>query len=79
VIVAMQHIAKGRSKIVRKCELPLTSIRPVDLVVTELAVIAFPNSIATLQETAPGVSVEQVVEATEAELVVPAQVPEMAL
>jgi acetate CoA/acetoacetate CoA-transferase beta subunit len=79
VIVAMQHIAKGRSKIVRKCELPLTSIRPVDLVVTEMAVIAFPNGMATLRETAPGVSVEQVVEATEAELVVPAQVPEMVL
>ena len=79
VIVAMQHIAKGRSKIVRACDLPLTSVRPVSLVVTELAVIAFPNGVATLRETAPGVSVEQVVEATEAELVVPAQVPEMAL
>jgi acetate CoA/acetoacetate CoA-transferase beta subunit len=79
VIVAMQHSAKGRSKIVRECNLPLTSIRPVHLVVTELAVIAFPNGHATLQETAPGVSVEQVVDATEAELVVPANVPEMVL
>jgi acetate CoA/acetoacetate CoA-transferase beta subunit len=79
VIVAMQHSAKGRSKIVRECNLPLTSIRPVHLVVTELAVIAFPNGHATLQETAPGVSVEQVVDATEAELVVPADVPEMVL
>ncbi len=79
VIVAMQHSAKGRSKIVRECNLPLTSIRPVNLVVTELAVIGFPNGRATLQETAPGVSVEQVVGATEAELVVPANVPEMQL
>jgi len=79
VIVAMQHSAKGRSKIVRECNLPLTSIRPVHLVVTELAVIGFPNGHATLHETAPGVSVEQVVEATEAELVVPANVPEMVL
>ena len=43
VVVAMQHTAKGRSKVVRACRLPLTSARPVDLVVTELAVIAFPG------------------------------------
>lgn len=79
VIVAMQHSAKGRSKIVKRCSLPLTSIRPVHLVVTELAVITFPNGQATLQEVAPGVDVEQVIEATEAELVVPAHVPEMTL
>jgi acetate CoA/acetoacetate CoA-transferase beta subunit len=79
VIVAMQHSARGKSKIVRKCDLPLTSIRPVDLVVTELAVIAFPNRVATLRETAPGVSVEQVIAATDAELVVPPDVSEMPL
>ncbi|AWN42895.1 3-oxoacid CoA-transferase subunit B [Methylobacterium durans] len=71
VIVAMQHTAKGRSKIVRACSLPLTSARPVDLVVTELAVIAFPQGRATLAETAEGVSVEEVLAATEAELIVP--------
>src|SRR6201985_1295583 len=41
VIVAMQHAAKGKSKIVRKCSLPLTSARAVDLVVTDLAVLGF--------------------------------------
>ena len=45
------------------------ALRPVDLVVTELAVIAFPNGHATLIETAPDVSVERVLEATEAELI----------
>jgi len=79
VIVAMQHTAKGKPKIVNACSLPLTSVRPVDLVVTEMAVIAFPGGRATLMETAPGVSVEQVLEATEAKLAVPERVPSMAL
>ena len=79
VVVAMQHSARGKSKIVRKCTLPLTSVRAVDLVVTELAVIAFPGGRATLVETAPGVQVEQVLALTEAELAVPANVPPMRL
>jgi acetate CoA/acetoacetate CoA-transferase beta subunit len=77
VIVAMQHTAKGKSKIVRQCSLPLTSLRPVDMVVTELAVIAFSTGRATLQEIAPGISVQDVLAATEAELIVPQQVPQM--
>src|SRR5215218_2030294 len=60
VIVAMQHTAKGKPKILRKCNLPLTSQRRVDLVVTEMAVISFAGGKATLVETAPGVSVQQV-------------------
>jgi acetate CoA/acetoacetate CoA-transferase beta subunit len=79
VVVAMQHTAKGASKIVKTCTLPLTSTRPVDLVVTELAVIAFQDGRATLRETGPGVSVAQVTAATAAELVVPSNVVEMAL
>ena len=77
VIIAMQHSAKGKSKIVHECNLPLTSARPIDLLVTELAVIAFPDGKATLLETAPGVSVAQVLEATEATLAVPDEVPTM--
>ena len=79
VIIAMQHTAKGGPKIVKKCSLPLTSTRVVDLVVTELAVIQFHTGKATLQETAPGVSVDQVIQATEAKLDVPEHVPEMQL
>ncbi len=79
VIVAMQHTAKGGSKIVKKCTLPLTSKRAVDLVVTELAVIEFQDGTAVLRETAPGVSVDQVVQATEAKLEMPEHVPEMQL
>jgi acetate CoA/acetoacetate CoA-transferase beta subunit len=79
VIIAMQHTAKGKPKIVKQCGLPLTSVRPIDLLVTELAVIAFPSGRATLMETAPGVTAEQVVSVTEAELVLPAKIPEMQL
>jgi len=79
VIVAMQHTAKGRPKIVNKCTLPLTSVRPVDLVVSELAVIAFPEGRATLLERAPGVSVEQIMGGTEAKLELPNDIPEMLL
>jgi acetate CoA/acetoacetate CoA-transferase beta subunit len=79
VVVAMQHTAKGQPKIVKACTLPLTSVRVVDLVVTELAVVSFPNGRATLLEVAPDVSVEQVLAATDAALVVPDHVPEMAL
>ncbi len=77
VIVAMQHAAKGKSKIVAKCTLPLTSMRPVSLVVTDMAVIAFPDGRATLLETAPGVSIAEVIAVTEAELVIPDTVAEM--
>lgn len=79
VIVAMQHMAKGTPKIVRKCTLPVTSVRPVDLVVTELAVIAFTAGHALLRETAPGISAQEVITATEAELEVANDLQEMPL
>lgn len=79
VVIAMQHTAKGKPKIVRRCTLPLTSCRPVDLVVTDLAVIGFPDGRATLLETAPGVTVSEVLAQTEAALHVPGQVLNMDL
>jgi acetate CoA/acetoacetate CoA-transferase beta subunit len=77
VIVAMQHTAKGKPKIVQRCMLPLTSIRPVDMVVTDLAVIEFRDGRPTLTETAPGVTVAQVRAATEAEIEVSPTLREM--
>ena len=79
VVVAMQHTAKGKAKIVQRCSLPLTSARPVDLIVTELAVIAQEGGRLKLLETAPGVSVEQVLAATEAKLEVAGDVRPMPL
>ena len=66
VIVAMQHMANGKSKIVRKCDLPLTSKRQIDLLVTDLAVFEVAGSGLILTETAPDVNVEEVQAATEA-------------
>jgi acetate CoA/acetoacetate CoA-transferase beta subunit len=74
VIVAMTHTAKGKPKVVSTCSLPLTSVRRVDLIVTELAVIQPTESGLVLRETAPGVSVEQVVKITEARLLIPERV-----
>lgn len=79
VVVAMQHTARGVSKIVPKCTLPLTSQRPVSLIVTDLAVIEPVPGGLVLRERAPGVSVQDILAATEARLSVPADVPEMRL
>ncbi len=79
VIVAMHHTAKDRPKIVERTSLPLTSIRPIDLVVTEMAVIGFAGGHPALLETAPGVSVNEVVRATGAKLEIAEKVPEMTL
>ena len=80
VIVTMQHASKdGASKILPKCSLPLTGVRVVNRVITELAVLDVTPQGFRLIERAPGVSVEQVARATAAKLVVPNDVPEMSV
>ena len=79
VIIAMQHTAKGKPKIVPKCTLPLTADRRVTLIITEMAVIEPTDAGLILRERAPGVTVEQIVEATEARLIFEGDVPEMIL
>jgi len=77
VIVAMQHTAKGKPKIVEKLTLPPTATRRVSLVVTDLAVIEPTQDGLVLRERAPGVTTEEIIAATGAKLLTPAEVPEM--
>jgi acetate CoA/acetoacetate CoA-transferase beta subunit len=79
VIVAMNHTQKGAPKIVESPTLPLTSVRPVSLIVTDMAVIEPRAEGLLLRETAPGVSVAQVRAATAAQLIVTHAVAEMSL
>ena len=75
VIVAMEHQTRdGQPKILRRCTLPLTGLRVVDLIVTEMAVIAVTDQGLELVEIADGSSLEAIMRATEAELIVPATV-----
>jgi len=62
----MQHMANGKSKIVRTCDLPLTSTRPIDLLVTDLAVFEVTQSGLMVMEIAPDVTVGDVEASTEA-------------
>ncbi|MGV2989846.1 3-oxoacid CoA-transferase subunit B [Vibrio sp. E150_011] len=71
VIVAMEHTAKGRHKLLKACSLPLTALNQVDMVVTEMGVIIIHGSEMTLTEIAPGYTPEEVQRATEAALVIP--------
>jgi len=81
IIVAMQHVNKaGESKLLPKCELPLTGIKCVKKIVTELAVLdVLPQGGFRLLERAPGISVEQIKNATAGKLIVEGEVPEMIL
>lgn len=80
IIVAMMHVNKaGESKILKNCTLPLTGVGCVKKVVTELAVMEVTPSGFKLLERAPGISVEDIVKATEATLIIEGEIPEMSI
>ncbi len=81
IIVAMQHVNKaGESKLLPSCSLPLTGIRCVKKIVTELAVLdVVPGKGFVLLERAPGVSVDEIRNATAGRLVVEGEIPEMSI
>ncbi len=80
IIVAMMHTNKaGESKILKKCTLPLTGVKCVKKIVTDLAVMEVTENGLKLLERAPGVSVEDIVKATEATLIIDGEIPEMVI
>jgi len=70
VIISMEHTAKGAPKILKKCNLPLTAEKEVDLIVTDMAVIEVTPKGLLLTELAPETTLEEVISATEAELII---------
>lgn len=80
IIVAMMHVNKaGESKVLKNCTLPLTGVGCVKKIVTELAVMDVTSNGFKLLERAPGVSVEEIIKATEGTLIVEGEIPEMVL
>ena len=80
IIVAMMHTNKaGESKLLKSCSLPLTGLKCVKKIVTNLAVLEVTSEGFKLLERAPGVSVEEIQDATQGELIVKGDIPEMIL
>lgn len=80
IIVAMMHVNKvGESKILKECTLPLTGVKCVKKIVTELAVMEVTDQGIKLLERAPGVSVEDIIKATEVTLIIEGDIPEMTI
>jgi len=80
IIVAMMHVNKaGESKLLKRCSLPLTGVGCVKKVVTELAVLEIVPEGFKLLERAPGVSVEEIQKATEGNLIIEGEIPEMVI
>tara|TARA_B110000438_G_scaffold111494_1_gene109380 strand:- start:151 stop:852 length:702 start_codon:yes stop_codon:yes gene_type:complete len=80
IIVAMTHTnRKGESKLLKKCTLPITGVSCIKKIVTDLAVIEVVQKGFKLVERAPGVSVEEIIKATEANLIITEEIPEMNL
>jgi len=79
IIVAMQHCSRdGKSKLLKKCSLPITGIKCVNKIVSDLAVLeVLPEGGFKLLERAPGISVEEIQAKTEGRLVVDGDIPEM--
>lgn len=78
IVVAMQHTSKdGQSKLLKECTLPLTGVACVKKIVSDLAVLDVTEDGFRLLERAPGVSIEDIIKATEGRLIVEGEIPEM--
>lgn len=80
IIVAMSHASPtGKSKILKRCTLPLTGMHCIQKIVTDLAVLEIHDGVFHLKERAPGVSIETIQSLTEGDLVVDGEVPEIVM
>jgi 3-oxoacid CoA-transferase subunit B len=81
IIVAMQHCSKdGKSKLLKQCSLPITGIKCVKKIVSDMAVLdVIPGVGFKLLERAPGISVQEIIDATEGTLIVEGEIPEMSI
>ena len=80
IVVAMMHTSRsGESKLLKECSLPLTGVKCVKRVVTDLAVLDITDKGFKLVERAPGVSVEEIQKATAGDLIVEGEIPEMVI
>lgn len=78
IIVTMTHASKhGESKLLENCTLPLTGVSCIKKVITDLALLEIKDGAFHLLERAPGITVEEIIEKTQGELVIPSYVPEM--
>ena len=78
IIVAMMHTnKKGKSKLLKRCSLPLTGVGCINKIVTNLAVIEITDGGFKLLERAPGISVEEIVSSTDGRLIIDGDIPEM--
>lgn len=77
VIVAMEHTAKGKAKILKKCNLPLTAKAQVDLIITEMGVMEVTENGLILKEISPEVTLEDIIAATEANLIIDSELKTM--
>jgi 3-oxoacid CoA-transferase B subunit len=81
IIVAMQHCSKeGKSKLLKKCTLPITGLKCVKRIVTDMAVLdVLPEGGFKLLERAPGVTTDQIKKATEGKLIIEGDIPEIVI
>lgn len=70
VIIAMTHTARGKAKILKKCTLPFTAVKQVNMIITELGVMEVTSEGLLLKEIAPGTTVKEIQDLTEAKLIV---------
>jgi acetate CoA/acetoacetate CoA-transferase beta subunit len=77
VIIAMLHTAKGEPKILKKCTLPLTALKQVDMIITELGVFEIKDGKLVLKEIAENTSLDEIIRMTDAKVTIDPDLKQM--